>query len=169
MTNPKTLDIAGNTHFITFSCYKRRKLLTADAAKRIVISYLASGVTKHGAQCAGFVIMPDHVHALVRFPESGVLSEFVKQLKRMSSYNIKRLLSDTLTRYGSTFHPEEPIWQRRYYDFNVHTHEKLLEKLTYMHENPVKAGLVEKAHDWPFSSAAWYATRKPVGIPIEVL
>ena len=42
----------------------------------------------------------------------------------------------------------EVVWQARYYDFNVYSEKKMLEKLTYMHQNPVKQGLVARAVDW---------------------
>ena len=64
------------------------------------------------------------------------------------------------------------FWQRRYYDFNVHSEFKTVEKLRYMHRNPgapahelcalgwkpVRRGLVEKPEDWPWSSFVHYAT-----------
>jgi putative transposase len=53
---------------------------------------------------------------------------------------------------------ERPFWQARYYDFNVFTQEKRLEKLNYMHWNPVKSGLVEKPEDWLWSSVHYYET-----------
>jgi putative transposase len=52
---------------------------------------------------------------------------------------------------------ERPCWQARYYDFNVHNEEKRVEKLRYMHRNPVKSGLVEKPEDWAWSSFRHYA------------
>ena len=45
----------------------------------------------------------------------------------------------------------------RYHDFNVFTHDKRVEKLRYMHRNPVKAGLVEKPEDYRWSSYRAYA------------
>jgi hypothetical protein len=54
---------------------------------------------------------------------------------------------------------EEPqFWQRRYYDFNVHSEDKRIEKLHYMHCNPVKRGLVEKPEEWAWSSFRHCAT-----------
>jgi hypothetical protein len=49
-------------------------------------------------------------------------------------------------------------WQRRYNDFNVHNERKRIEKLRYMHRNPVNRGLVEKPEDWPRSSFRHYVT-----------
>jgi putative transposase len=52
---------------------------------------------------------------------------------------------------------EDPFWQARYYDFNVFTEEKRIEKLEYMHMNPVKRGFVEKSEEWRWSSSRYYA------------
>jgi putative transposase len=49
------------------------------------------------------------------------------------------------------------FWQRRYYDFNVYTREKMNEKLEYMHANPVVEKLVAHPRDWPWSSWSFYA------------
>src|ERR1039458_10184349 len=48
---------------------------------------------------------------------------------------------------------ERPFWQAHYYDFNVSEHGKFLEKLRYIHRNPVKRGLVAKPEDWPSTPA----------------
>jgi putative transposase len=49
------------------------------------------------------------------------------------------------------------VWQRRFYDFNVWTEHKRIEKLRYMHRNPVKRGLVEEPDQWVWSSFRSYA------------
>ena len=51
----------------------------------------------------------------------------------------------------------EPVWQRRFYDFNVWSARKHVEKLRYMHRNPVKRGLVERPEQWKWSSFRAYA------------
>jgi len=53
------------------------------------------------------------------------------------------------------------------YSFNLFNDEKTREKLTYMHENPVRAGLVARPCDWRFSSAGWYEERRTVGVPLR--
>ena len=59
-----------------------------------------------------------------------------------------------------------PIWRARHYDFNVYSQKMINEKLEYMHNNPVKAGLVAKVEDWKHGSARWYLFRKQAGIEI---
>ena len=64
-------------------------------------------------------------------------------------------------------HPADRFWQPKYYSFEIYGQAKLLEKLKYIHENPVRHGLVEQAIDWKWSSARWYEWRSSVGVPIE--
>jgi putative transposase len=61
---------------------------------------------------------------------------------------------------------QKQFWQRRYYDFNVSTHEKYIEKLQYIHRNPVKRGLVANPEDYRWSSFTHYATGE-IG-PVEI-
>ena len=69
MVKRRVYDDEKHIHFITFSCYKRRRYLQTDIAKRIVIGHLGSRLQMHGGICLGFVIMTDHVRAgLVEHP-----------------------------------------------------------------------------------------------------
>ena len=168
MPKRRVYDDERHAQFITFSCYKRRKLLDHDRAKKIVIGTLGSQLATHYGLCIGFVIMPEHVHCLVWFDEPGHLSPFMNHWKDQTSLKIKNLYQRELTQYWSTIDETDPAWQARYYPFNVFTEKKLVEKLDYMHLNPVRRGLVSRAVDWKWSSARWYLERKPVGIPIRM-
>ena len=59
------------------------------------------------------------------------------------------------------------FWQARYYDFNVWSTRKRIEKLRYMHRNPVKRGLVEKPENWPWSSFVHDATGSEGVVELE--
>jgi putative transposase len=90
--------------------------------------------------------MPEHVHLLVTAPERGNLAVAVQMLKQIVSRQV--------------VHPAgTPFWQPRYYDFNVWSAEKRVEKLKYIHWNPVRRGLVEKPEDWQWSSYRHYASQ----------
>jgi REP element-mobilizing transposase RayT len=56
----------------------------------------------------------------------------------------------------SLWHSPRQLWQARFYDFNVWTERKRIEKLRYMHRNPVKRRLVESPEQWPWSSFRFY-------------
>ena len=59
------------------------------------------------------------------------------------------------------------FWQKRYYDFNVRNHDQFLEKLRYIHRNPVKRGLCERPEDWEWSSFHQHATGREGRVEIE--
>jgi putative transposase len=98
--------------------------------------------------------MPEHVHLLVGEPKVSSLATALQVLKQQTSRKLKK---------GG----EVQFWQRRYYDFNVHNELKHVEKLRYMHRNPVKRGLVARPEDWPWSSFLHYATGKMSAVEIE--
>ncbi|MEM7812881.1 MAG: transposase [Planctomycetota bacterium] len=165
MPSRRTYDSERCVHFLTFSCYRRRKLLRHAQPAKIVVGQLARRLADRDGLCLGFVIMPDHVHAMVWFPESGRLAEFMDVWKAESSKTIGRYLAEYAGGYRNAF-DERTVWQPRYYDFNVLTAAKAEEKLDYMHANPVRAGLVTRPSEYRWSSARWYESGRPVGIPI---
>ena len=91
---------------------------------------------------------------------------FIQQWKRLTSYQISRLVRSKLVRYAAKIKSDQPFWQPKYYCFNLYSEEKVREKLTYMHENPVRAGLVRTPCEWAFSSARYYKQSRSIGVPI---
>ena len=132
----------------------------------MVIGVLADELRKREGLCTGFVVMPDHVHAILWFPETGCLSPMIRVWKSRSSRQLKQFVRVHLHDYWQTIDPKEPFWQARYYSFNVYSEDKAREKLEYMHLNPVRAGLVKRACDWRWSSARYYEDGSSVGVPI---
>jgi len=88
--------------------------------------------------------MPEHVHLLLSEPENQPLKTTLNVLKAETS---KLLKGD-----------RKQFWQILYYDYNAITEKKRIEKLRYMHRNPVARGLVSKPEDWPWSSYLHYLT-----------
>lgn len=166
MPERKIYDGEGHAHFVTFSCDRNRRILERDKAKAIVLDVLGSELDRQNGRCLGFVVMPDHVHAVLWFPESNRLSRFMHGWKRKSSHALKNFLRQEAPEYAGQMDMSGPLWRRRFYDFNIFSDTKLREKLDYMHGNPVRAGLAGAPTDWPFSSARWYARGEPVGVPI---
>ena len=105
----------------------------------------------------GYAIMPEHFHLLITEPEAGDPSVVMKVLKQRFSRQVKKLRKRTsaaqIAIWDST---PEPIWQKRFYDFNVWSERKRIEKLRYMHRNPVKRGLAERPEQWRWSSFRAY-------------
>ena len=144
----------GDIHFITFSCYRRAPLLETAHARDTFVIRLEKIRSWYGFYLTGFVVMPEHVHLLLSEPERSNLAVVLQMLKQI----VSRKLNE---------HANNPFWQPRYYDFNVCRERKLMEKLDYMHRNPVQRGLVARPEDWTWSSARHYATGEECGVEIE--
>ena len=97
--------------------------------------------------------MPEHVHLLVSEPQRNTLATAVQALKQAVS---RQLIGE-----------RKHFWQARYYDFNVRTANKRIEKLRYIHRNPVKRGPVERPEDWEWSSFRHYASGVEGVVEIE--
>jgi putative transposase len=143
----------GGFHFVTFSCFHRLPLLDTASARGLFESALDRIRARYQIAVAGYVVMPEHVHILMSEPRKGLLARALQALK----------LSVARRR------TESPFWQARYYDFNVHSADKLTEKLRYIHRNPVKRGLVDKPEAWARSSYCHYATGNRGTVEIESL
>lgn len=144
---------SGEMHFITFSCYHRHALLASARAKSVFEAALEKARQRYQFFVVGYVVMPEHVHLLLSEPECGTLFSALQSIKQSVSRKF-------VTCDGR-------FWQERYYDFNVYTKKKWIEKLRYIHRNPVNRGLVTKPEDWPWSSFLHYATGERGVVEIE--
>jgi len=142
---------AGDLHFVTFSCYRRLAYLQLCSQREIFERSLEAVRLRYGFFVIGYVVMPEHVHLLVSEPRNGTLARTLQALKLSVAVQSR----------------ERPFWQRRYYDFNVHSEQKRVEKLRYMHRNPVVRGLVSSPEDWKWSSFRHYAIGLDGTVEIE--
>lgn len=93
-------------------------------------------------------VMPNHVHVLIETMERWPLAVIVHSWKSFTSKAINKRL-----------HRNGTLWQRDYHDRYIRDDEHFAAALAYIHDNPVKAGLVARAEDWPFGSARLLDTR----------
>ena len=142
-------------HFLTFSCRHRAPLLVAPEACRTFELTLEQVRLWYGFCVTGYVVMPEHVHLLISEPERGTLALAMQMLKQNTSRELREFTKDG--RY----------WEQRYYDFNVWSERKRVEKLRYIHRNPVERGLVERAEDWSWSSFRHYVSEVEGVVKIE--
>jgi putative transposase len=151
---------AGDLHFITCSCYRRQPLLGTARRRELFLTVLEQVRRRYQFVVAGYVVMPEHFHLLISEPQEKTPSTVMQALKLGFA---RRILAGARRRrsnpaQASLFdHAPQHIWQKRFYDFNVWTERKRIEKLRYMHRNPVKRGLVESPELWRWSSFRAYA------------
>jgi len=135
--------------FTTFCTYLRWTL--PPAARTIVVESCVAG---NGLkfELYGLVVMPDHVHLALApacSPEGPIpLPEIMQAIKGASAHRINRLLN----RRGK-------VWQEESFDRALRKEEHVPEKLFYMLENPVRAGLVDNPLKYPWT---WRRTSLPV-------
>jgi putative transposase len=132
----------GGLHFLTFSCDQRLPYLGSESACVIFEHALETIRKRYVLFVFGYVVMPEHVHLLVSEPRRGKLDRAIQALKT------------SVAKQSA----QRPFWLPRYYDFNVHSEEKRIEKLRYIHRNPVARGLVSGPEDWKWSSFLHYLT-----------
>ena len=164
----------GHLHFITFSCYRRLPLLRSTRARNVLVRVLDQVRKEYGFKLVGYVVMPEHVHLLISEPARGTPSTALKMLKQRVSRQLRRKprrqtsAAQRSFQFASSADARLPqFWQKRFYDFNVWSRKKKVEKLGYMHANPLKRGLVDDPKDWPWSSCAFYQQRGEVLIEVD--
>ena len=157
---------SGDLHFITCSCYQRRPWLDTDERRDLFLRILEEVRTEHRFVVLGYVVMPEHFHLLMSEPQVGTPSTAMQSVKQRFAQRVvirhrQRRPVDTrpLQKTQGAGHPVTkpmPIWQPRFYDFNVWTEDKRIEKLRYVHRNPVTRGLVIEPEQWRWSSYRSY-------------
>jgi putative transposase len=161
----------GHLHFITFTCYRRLPLLRSARAKNVFVKVLGEVRDRYGFALVGYVVMPEHIHLLIGEPATGTPSTVIQVLKQRVSRQLRRKKRKPAGQLNLIFAEGDEslprFWQRRFYDFNVWSLKKRIEKLHYMHMNPLKRKLVDHPNDWPWSSFAFYSNKKNFLIRID--
>src|SRR5690348_9031340 len=147
----KRFQQSAQSHFVTFTCYHRRRGFQSPAVYDLFVHVLEEMRWRFALCVYGYVVMPEHVHLLLSEPPRGLLADAMHYLKLSFAKRLKA---------GA-------FWQKRYYDRNVRDEREFVEKLRYIHRNPVKAGLCELPEDWPWSSFRHYALREEGVVEVE--
>ena len=167
----------GDARFLTFSCYRRHQFLLSERTKEWLGDSVVRACGLHNVALSGYVFMPEHVHLLVR-PREAVhdIGDFLR--------SVKESVTRKAMGYRRSCGLPESAWEKyldvdsgrvRFrlwqtgggYDRNLFTKDEVIEKLTYMHNNPVVRGLCELPTDWKWSSAAFYEGRDVGPISVE--
>jgi len=140
--------------------------------ERCVVRELAKLRDELEFRLVGYVVMPEHVHLLVGEPRKGTPSTVLHKLKPRVSRKLRKRRRSAHARqmrlpFEESAEPVRAFWQARFYDFNVYSEVKRIEKLNYMHENPMKRKLVTHPKEWPWSNWGFYAGATKVLVQID--
>jgi REP-associated tyrosine transposase len=140
-------------HFITCSCYRRLAFLGTPQRRDFFLRLLEEARVRFRFVVCAYVVMPEHFHLLVTEPQIGSPSSVLQNVKQRFA---QRILGHELKKEDQTKLVSRHVWQARFYDFNVWTERKRIEKVRYIHRNPVKRGLVRSPEEWRWSSFRFY-------------
>jgi putative transposase len=158
-------------HFITCSCYRRRPGLGSRLRRDLFLRVLEQVRQRYRFSVVGYVVMPEHFHLLISEPEQGdpsLVMQVLKQRVARQARQRRRPRPAQPGLFGSGAEdPPARFWQRRFYDFNVWSKRKRVEKLRYMHRNPVTRGLVPSPELWAWSSFRFYCYGEAGPVPVD--
>ena len=165
----------GHAHYLTFSCYKRQWLFRDTFLCESFLEHLAQARQYHQFKLWAFVIMPNHVHLILRPDELTSITTILHSVKRPFSYLAlgylraeHSLLADKLKREKSSGVTAWRFWQHGGgYDRNIFNIKALKEKIDYIHNNPVRAGLIREPVDWRWSSAKFWISGEKGDVDLD--
>ena len=145
----KSFDYLGfYRYFLTFCCHENQVLFTNDAAVDLVMSQLSRAAAVEQFAILAYCFMPDHLHLLAEgLAESSDGLRFIARAKQLSGFH-----------YAHSF--RRRLWQRYGYEHVLRGDEDTRRVARYILENPVRAGLVTSAEDYPFLGSTAFSVRE---------
>ena len=167
----------GNLFFVTSSVVGFVKLFGVKSLCDIMINGLQFYQARGDFSIIAYVIMPDHFHLILKTHGGLTVSKCIGNYKRITSRGItselekagnKEVLSSL--RKNAMLEPtkDSRVWEYRFDSFVITNEDTLRQKIEYIHNNPVRAGLVREATEWLYSSAVNYAGLSDVLIPVDI-
>src|SRR5882672_5256336 len=142
MATPRHRTAPGTSYFVTTKCWQGRTVFQIPEIAKILISALLHYRDRGAYLLHEFVVMPDHLHLLLTPSPTTSLEKAVQLIKGGSSHQIHRERNQKME-----------IWQEGFYDWTMRDADDLRTKVEYIRMNPVRAKLVQRPQDWPYSSA----------------
>ena len=160
MVRPRRFEHLGDARFVTFSCVGRLPLLGTAAIRDAFVERLGRARELRGFELYAWVVMPEHVHLLLRPGAGDTLAGVLQVIKQPFAKRVvarwREIGAPVLERMRRG-DGRIVFWQRGGgYDRNVRDGDEFRKKIAYIHANPVRRGLVEREVDWEWSSARQY-------------
>jgi putative transposase len=153
-----SINFPGSIHFITLVTKVRGNWFTSEKACLDILNSFDFCRKKTGIECYGYVLMPDHLHALLlEIEASESVSKLVQDFKKFTSRKLK-----------PSNYPDDNLWRIRFDDVPVPGTDAARTKLIYIHNNPVRAGIADTAEAYRWSSARFYTSGEEAEVKIEI-
>jgi REP element-mobilizing transposase RayT len=125
-------------YFVTANAADRRSILANAGVHRALLEFAKLGEDR-GAFVGAYVLVPDHLHLFVALDPDVTVAAWVKSLKNSLSKTLRSLNIHT------------PHWQKGFFDHVLRSADSYSQKWEYVRNNPVRAGLVKRWQEWPWS------------------
>jgi len=168
-------------YFVTCSVVEWLPIFAEWAYAQIILDSLAYLREHKAIQLNAFVVMSTHMHAVMWPRQAANISDVLRDFKR---YTSRAVSSEAIKQghdgYLQTFAAARPswhrargtnyqVWQEGFHPESIYSDDFARQKIEYIHNNPVKAGLVNSAQEWPHSSARAYLLHEPTHPPTDIM
>jgi len=163
-------------HYVTSVTYNRVPVFRSARACEIFVEVLSEVRNKFPYKLIGYVIMPDHVHAIIN-NATGTISDWLRRVRGNSARTVLAWLREeqhVMSLKRLALNPPQKrrhthaLWQKDPSVIDLTSPKFIRQKLNYLHLNPVRAGLCQHPADWTWSSYRAYLPHKPGDVPIEI-
>jgi putative transposase len=137
---PEAILDSSRVFFATTKTSIGRRLLQSERNAMLLIDVLRLNVAAGKFQLHEFVIMPDHLHLLMTLPVDITIEKAMQLVKGGFSYRLKK-----------EFGYKGEVWQRGFSEVRITDGQGFMQHREYIVQNPVRAGLVETAEQYPYS------------------
>ena len=165
-------------YFVTTTVVRFTPIFTNYRFCDILISNIKHYREKYKFIVLGYVIMPSHFHwILIVNPNYGTISDIMRDIKKFTAWQIFDTLeeneNDALLKIfeesaNGLKDQTKKLWMPRFDDEVIRNQQMFWAKLNYIHNNPIKAGLVSRAEDYKYSSARNYINRDNSVLEVDV-
>jgi len=180
MTRPKPPFQPGYLYFITTKIAGSKPIFRRPSLAQLVIGSLQHMREQGWIKLYAYVIMPDHIHLIVRFLNDHTPSQVMRDFKKFTARRIvQQLMAEGETNLLSFFQQavtrptrqRHKVWEDGFFDKQISSEEVFLQKVEYIHHNPVQdhRGLASSPEKYPYSSARNYLLGDHSVIQIDML
>lgn len=141
--------VNGGCYFFTVVLANRKSNLLIEKI-HLLRDCIRQVKTRHPFEINSIVILPDHIHTIWTLPEND--SDYAKRWMLIKSSFSRALEKSEYINSARTKKRERGIWQRRFWEHVIRDEADYLGHIEYIHQNPIKHGLVQNAIDWQYSS-----------------
>lgn len=158
------------TYYLTFTVVGWIDVFSRQSYRDIFIESLKYCQQNKGLHLHAYVIMSNHVHLIVSVDEGFTVSDFIRDCKKYTSKKILHEIEHGTGsrrewmlhqfKYFASCHQRNntyQLWEHDIHPIELSSREFTQQRIDYIHQNPVVAGLVYRAEDYIYSSASNYA------------